>query len=376
LLPYFHTLYLETTRSCNFGCANCSSGSHLKNVIWGEELSTDQIINRVLKPAYELGTRNIAFSGGEFLLRKDAFELLEEADKTGFRLSVVSNGSTLNDKTISKLKELLANNLMISLGINSFDNDENSSTRCVTGDSLLDLIKKLEHEYINMNICVTVGMQTADSLHLTLDKIRELKLPHNRIPYAPRHTNEKHLMFDKETLKNKIHPALRKYFQGYVSFIPYFIPPEIHKKYSGQSENEWNVPTNPSGGCWCGSFYSINPEGEVSPCPLLGDHFTGGNVLNQDLKNILFKSELFQKIVSRKDFGGRCGKCRYRFTCGGCRTMAYYQTGDVFAEDPTCFIDELSENELKEIEKEMVKKFINCVRLSGIGGLYISEENH
>jgi len=374
MLPYFHTLYFETTRQCNFACDNCSSGSHLKDAKWGNELTTDEIIKRVLKPAFDLGTRYLAFSGGEFLLRTDAFELLNKANALGFRISVVSNGSTLNDKTIHKLKDLLGDNLLVSLGINSFDNAENATSRTIASDKVLRLINKLEAEHININICVTIGKHTADSLHATLNRIRELKLPHNRIPYAPRHTQVKDLMFDKETMQHKIHPALRKYHQGYVSFVPFFVSPELYEKYSGQNEKDWKVPTNPSVGCWCGSFYSVNPEGDVTPCPLLGDHFSGGNVKTMELKDILYKSELFQKIISRKDFGGKCGKCKFRFTCGGCRTMTYYHTGDLYGEDPTCFIDNISDNELKEIELEMEKNFKNYIRLCKFGGLYSNDE--
>lgn len=114
-----------------------------------------------------------------------------------------------------------------------------------------------------------MGKHTAECFQNTIEKIRELKLPHNRIPYAPRHTESRHLMFDKKILKEKLHPALRKYFHGYVSFIPFFVSSEYYKSVSGQDDMQWKVPTNPSIGCWCGSFYSINPEGDVAPARCL-----------------------------------------------------------------------------------------------------------
>jgi MoaA/NifB/PqqE/SkfB family radical SAM enzyme len=70
----------------------------------------------------------IDFSGGEFLLRKDAFELLKEAHNTGFRISIVTNGTAVTQRNIDKLQDLLGNNLLISLGINSFD-EANTDTR-------------------------------------------------------------------------------------------------------------------------------------------------------------------------------------------------------------------------------------------------------
>ncbi|MBI4645183.1 MAG: radical SAM protein [Bacteroidia bacterium] len=368
MLGLFHTLYLEATRRCNLSCQYCSSGSNIKHKN-ETELSYNDIMNRILKPGYELGTRYIEFSGGEFLLREDAFELLAEADRIGYRIGIASNGTTINEKNIYRLKDILGKNILISLGINSF-NRENKNTRSVDFDFTLSIIKLLEQHNINMNICVTTGAFNADSFADTLYNINLLKLPHNRIPFVPRNADNRSFMFDKAILKEKLHPVLRKYYHGYVSFVPFFLSSGFYEKFSGQNEHTNIVPTNPSIGCWCGSFYAVNPSGEVSPCPLLSDHISGGNIINTDLFDILYKSEVFVNIVQRKKFEGRCGSCRYRFTCGGCRAMTYYYTGNLYGSDPTCFIDELSEEELAGIEKEICKNFKNYLRMAKFGGIY------
>ena len=54
--------------------------------------------------------------------------------------------------------------------------------------------------------------------------------------------------------------------------------------------------------------------------------------------------------------------------------MAYYQSGDIMAEDPTCFIDELSEEELKKLEYETSQKFRNYQRMTNFGGVFKKEE--
>ena len=43
--------------------------------------------------------------------------------------------------------------------------------------------------------------------------------------------------------------------------------------------------------------------------------------------------------------------------------MAYYKTGNPFAEDPTCFIGELSEDELADLEKRTARNFKNYNRM-------------
>jgi hypothetical protein len=36
---------------------------------------------------------------------------------------------------------------------------------------------------------------------------------------------------------------------------------------------------------------------------------------------------------------GKCSRCRYGDSCRGCRSLAYYHTGDYLAEDPVCFFE-------------------------------------
>jgi len=45
---------------------------------------------------------------------------------------------------------------------------------------------------------------------------------------------------------------------------------------------------------------------------------------------------LFQALRAPERLGGKCGRCEFRFVCGGSRARAYAVTGDVFAEDPAC----------------------------------------
>jgi radical SAM protein with 4Fe4S-binding SPASM domain len=181
-------------------------------------------------------------------------------------------------------------------------------------------------------------------------------------------------MPDKKSMREHFIPAIIEDFHGYVSYTPFFLPEEEYRKISGQSEKDQQIPTNPSVGCWCGSFYSINPEGEVSPCALLSDHASGGNVLKQNLEDILKRSELFTKIMKRDELGGKCGKCKFRFTCGGCRAMALYHTGDIYGEDPTCFIDDLTEEELKKMEETTIRNFGKFAKMAQMGKTFLPPE--
>jgi len=358
-------LYLEATRRCNFNCPNCSSGSQ-GDISESTDMLFDNIVNRILIPARNLGTNYVDFSGGEFMIRDDAFDLLEVAHNLGYGIGISSNGSLLTDKVLTKMKKLLGQNILISLGINSFD-EQNIDSRQSSSDFFLKTLNRLEKHNFRVNVSVTMGDFNKTSFSETIKKISDLGLPYNRIPYTPRNCANNDWMFSKESMKNYLHPVLCSNYKGYVSYVPFFLTENDYKKHAMPQNEKVPVPVNPSVGCWVGSFYAINPEGEVSPCPLISDHLSGGNVLKEELHDILFKSELFTKIISRDKFDGKCGKCKFKFTCGGCRTYTYFLTGNVYGSDPTCFIDDLSEDELAGLEKLTAKNFKNYCRMVHFG---------
>ena len=88
-------------------------------------------------------------------------------------------------------------------------------------------------------------------------------------------------------------------------------------------------------GCSAGiNGISIRNDGTVTPCTLL--YISCGNILNESLEEIL-NNDIMQKIKKR-ELSGKCGGCKYKMICGGCRACAYQLSGNPLAEDPECFI--------------------------------------
>jgi radical SAM protein with 4Fe4S-binding SPASM domain len=61
-----------------------------------------------------------------------------------------------------------------------------------------------------------------------------------------------------------------------------------------------------------------------------------GNVRDDDIVEVYRRSELFQMLRDPGAFGGRCGRCEYRWLCGGSRARAFAASGDPLGEDPLC----------------------------------------
>lgn len=88
------------------------------------------------------------------------------------------------------------------------------------------------------------------------------------------------------------------------------------------------------GGCSVGyNSLCVESNGDVYPCRRLP--LVVGNLLRQEVAEVL-EADLVRALADRDRLRGRCGRCVYRWLCGGCRGLAYAWSGDVLAEDPQC----------------------------------------
>jgi radical SAM protein with 4Fe4S-binding SPASM domain len=92
------------------------------------------------------------------------------------------------------------------------------------------------------------------------------------------------------------------------------------------------------GGCGAGRIYAgIEPDGTVVPCVFLP--LPVGNIRNRPFKEIWENSRIFNILRDRDSWEGQCGRCPYKYICGGCRARAYHYTLDLRGDDPGCIIN-------------------------------------
>lgn len=357
----FHTLFFEATRGCNLACPMCMASSNDRELVRRskrQELSTDEIEHHVLETAKEIGIRTITWSGGEFIIRRDAVELVRRATRYGYESTVCTNATMMTRERLEALREASGGTLVVAVGINSID-DDNAATRDADYDASLGVLELCLELDIRRHVVVNVGRHNLDTLDHTLSWLEERGIPYNRSPYTARGSGRDYwddYAFDRDDMQSAIHPALRRHPNGYISYTPLFLAPEVHERVSGGAVNV-TVPQNPSIGCWCGSWLAMSAEGDVSPCGILIDEVSCGNVRDKTFQEILDSSPVFQDVLDRHRLKGKCGRCRYKFTCGGCRAMALFHTGDLMGEDPTCFFEPEDETTVSPHEAETNRMF-------------------
>ena len=198
-----------------------------------------------------------------------------------------------------------------------------------------------------------------------MDYLKRRQVPVLRAPFVPRGAGAKHrgLLLTRESMEKLVHPALTANELAYISFTPFFASPE-------KLAEVWELDgVRIAGvGCQAGrSFAAVSTEGEITPCvQLLDSGVSCGNVRDSRLSEVLDSHPVFTGLKSREKLGGKCGRCRYKMSCGGCRALAHYVNGDLFAEDPTCFFepeDETTRSPLEEKQTAQTAKFLEFLSL-------------
>lgn len=357
----FGTLYYEATRLCDLQCEGCMTGCNQPELVRESrkhELSADEIEHHVLKTARDIGIHTITWSGGEFLLRRDALDIIERTTRHGYASTVCTNGVKITPERLRELHRVGGNSLVVAVGINAItpENVETRDVECEVPMRVLEWCKQLG---IKRHVIVTAGQYNAETLDTTFQWLEDRVIPYNRSPFTRRGSGIEHwdrMKIRKCDMEKYINPALRKHPLGYVSYTPLFLSPEVHHTFSKGAKNV-TVPQNPPIGCWCGTWLGLNAEGHVAPCAILLDVLRCGNIREATFEQIIDESPDFQRVLDRNQLQGKCGRCRYKFTCGGCRAMALFETGDLMGEDPTCFFEPEDEHTICQHEEETNRNF-------------------
>jgi radical SAM protein with 4Fe4S-binding SPASM domain len=357
----FFMCYFETTRECNQDCPGCmtrTDGPAAPSLSTGEAKAL--VIDEVAKIC---PTGSVAFSGGEFLLRTDALDLLAHAAARGLHAFVNTNGLLLEPGLIGEIKRASQRRVTFGFSLDSVDPDVQSRCRSGGKEDLLRRAAMCDEAGVGYFVLVTVSRANMATLAETSEFLREHGIPMIRSPFVPRGAAaaRRDLMFTRDDMEKTIHPVLRANPLAYVSHTPFFAPPGATRV----GLSKLGISLSQLGCQAARGFVGVSPEGDVAPCVhLLDSAAVCGNVKRTPLSELFSTNPVLCALREGCGLKGRCGRCRYRTACGGCRALAYYSSGDCFAEDPTCFFEPSGEEDRSEHEDETgrnMRSFIEFV---------------
>ncbi|MHA1595231.1 MAG: radical SAM protein [Candidatus Baldrarchaeia archaeon] len=342
------------TQMCNLRCKHCyaSAGKPHPN-----ELNTEEAKN-VVKELADTGVTIIAFSGGEPLIRKDFFEVAQLAHDYGIFTAVATNGTLITEEVAKKLKDIGIGYVQISL--DGATPETHDSFRGLKGvyEKVIRAIKNCVKQEVFVEVATTATKLTYKEIPEVIELCERLGvnwwMMYNFVPTGRgRFIIENDLSpEEREELLRFLWERLRSGKRMQVlSTAPQFarVALQMEKVY-GKGDEEIIVPThfyNPHlrgqlvnlsefiGGCGAGRFYcAIDPDGTITPCVFFP--LPVGNIKVDDFEELWETCEVFEHLRNRDLLKGNCGRCEYRYVCGGCRARAYGYFRDYLAPDPGC----------------------------------------
>ena len=340
----------DVTYACNLHCKHCYATAGKP---WEDELTTEEA-KRAIDIFDRAGVTIIAFSGGEPLVRPDIMELARYATDKGIYVAMATNGTLITKEKAKEMKEAGVQFVQISLdGMDAKTHDE---FRGVKGafDKTVQGIKNAVAEGFFVEISTTVTRynykQLPDIIQFGEDLGANWFMAYNFIP-----TGRGKEIFEMDLSPGEREEALKMLWGelrkgrkiNVLSTAPQFARVALQHE---EGESQKIVPThfyNPKlagqlvdlaefiGGCGAGRFYvSMRANGDLQPCVFFP--LKVGNILEDDFEELWKKNEVLSNIRNKDILEGFCGKCDYRYYCGGCRARAYAYTGDYLAPDPGC----------------------------------------
>jgi len=315
----------ELTENCNHLCVFCYNvWKNKKDKVYKK---VDLALGQQLKIIDELAKLKIfglILSGGEPLISKGIFKIIEKASKQyKIEISIITNGVLLTKDVCRRLKECGLSDMQVSLhSFNKQDNDEVTGIKGSFDRTIQGIKNALEYfstENISINMVPT--KKTYNQIYGLAKFLKNLGVVNftvssyvytgnKRLDDQLAPTKEQFLKIYNQIVRVKKHLSMRTFIGGCYPLCSL-----------GRIDDE----TISLIGNICDAGITqmvINPQGDLRPCVAYG-HILG-NIFKDDILEIWKNSRILKKIRRMENIPLMCEKCKNLVMCrGGCRASAY-----------------------------------------------------
>ena len=340
------------TRRCNLKCVHCYAKALEED--GSDAISTEQG-KAIIDDLSAYGAPVMLFSGGEPLVRRDLVELAHYATGKGMRAVISTNGTLITKEKARELKSVGLSYVGISLDGGEEVHDR---FRKVPGSfkKALQGIENCQAEGLKVGLRFTINKRNAGEVPKLFDLVRDLEVPRicfYHLVYSGRGSElMKEDLDHAETraVVDLIMDRTRELFeQGKPKEVltvdnhadgPY-VWMRMKREDPKRAEEVFELLQYNEGNSSGRGIGCISWDGKVHADQFWRDH-TFGNVLERPFSQIWDdpQIELLHKLKDKKaHVKGRCAKCQFLNICGGnFRARAEAWHGDVWAEDPACYL--------------------------------------
>jgi len=315
----------ELTYACNLECVHCLSSSGRRDP---RELSTAEA-KRVLDELRDLQVFYINIGGGEPMVRRDFFELVEYSVNSGIGVKFSTNGAFIDAANARRLAAMDYLDIQISLdGVDAATND------AVRGVGSYDMARRAmdhlaEAGFGPFKISVVVTRHNVPQL----DQFKALadsygaQLRVTRLRPSGRGADTWDQLHPTNAQQREIYDWLMAHGDNVLTGDSFF-----HLNALGDPLPGLNM-------CGAGRVVClIDPIGDVYACPfVIHDEFLAGNVRDPGgFARVWKQSELFTSLREPQS-AGACASCGAFDACqGGCMAAKFFTGLHLDGPDPEC----------------------------------------
>ncbi len=349
------------TRQCNLRCIHCyaSAGSRKSP----SEMDT-AAGKTFIRDIANFGAPALLFSGGEPMMRKDLFELASFARKQGLRLTISTNGTLIDEAIAKKICKGGFTEVGISLDGTGSINDRFRGKK----GAYTTVLNGIRH-------CIALGVRVSLRFTITRHNYREIPAIFrlveeegvNRVCfYHLAYSGRGNSLRNEDISHAQTRGVIDTICQHTLDLFQSGLRKEIltvgnhadgvylHNKLKQQDPKRAAKVLEllqANGGNSSGiRISSVDDEGNVHPDQFWW-HYSLGNVRQRKFGDIWMDTSepLMRGLKDRKPLlKGRCARCNYLELCNGnLRVRAEAVHGDIWAEDPACY---LTEEEIGQIQ--------------------------
>ena len=315
----------ELTYACNLQCVHCLSSSGQRDP---RELSTAEA-KHVLDELRDLQVFYINIGGGEPMVRRDFFDLVEYSVGNGIGVKFSTNGAFIDNDKARRLASMDYLDIQISLdGVDEATNDAvRGAGSYRMARTAMDQLASAGFGPFKISVVVTRhNVAQLDEFKALADSYGA-QLRVTRLRPAGRGADSWH----------ELHPTLGQQRQIYD-----WLMANGENVLTGDSFFHLNALGDPLPGlnmCGAGRVVClIDPIGDVYACPfVIHDEFRAGNVRDEGgFAKVWKESDLFRSLREPQS-AGACASCGSYDACqGGCMAAKFFTGLPLDGPDPEC----------------------------------------
>lgn len=340
------------TQRCNLKCLHCYARS--QDRVYQGELTTEEG-KTFLRDLADFKVPVILLSGGEPTLRKDIIELASRAKELGIRVVLSTNGTLITDKLAEEIIKVGFGEVGISLdGIGAvndhFRGQEGAFEAALQGFRRLVALK----QRVSLRLTITRhNYREIPAIFDLVERERIDRICFYHLAYAGRGNSMQAEDITAQETRDVVGLIFDRtvdlHRRGLVKDIltvdnhadGVYLYLRVKREDPGRASKVLELLRRNGGNNSGIRIAAVDNLGYVHPDQFWW-HYSLGNVRQRKFGDIWSDTSepLLQGLRDRKPrLKGRCGKCQYLDLCNGnLRVRAEAVYGDVWADDPACYL--------------------------------------